>query len=59
MRRRSMQAMVVKRWGEPFVPEQRPEPKPGPGEAVMRVRVAGAAGYWMPACAGMTLERRA
>jgi hypothetical protein len=41
MRRRSMQAMVVKRWGEPFVPEQRPEPKPGTGEAVMRVRADG------------------
>ncbi len=44
-----MQAMVVKRWGEPFVPEQRPEPKPGLGEAVMRVRAAGVGGYCPPA----------
>lgn len=36
-----MKAMVVRRWGEAFVAEQRPDPKPGPGEAVMRVRAAG------------------
>lgn len=37
-----MRAMVVRAWGQPFVEEQRPEPRPGPGEAVMKVRAAGA-----------------
>ncbi len=36
-----MKAMVMKDWNEPFVLEQRPDPRPGPGEAVMRVRAAG------------------
>ena len=36
-----MKAMVVKGWNEPFVLEDRPDPKAGPGEAVMRVRAAG------------------
>jgi propanol-preferring alcohol dehydrogenase len=34
--------MVVRAWGQPFVEEQRPEPKPRHGEAVMKVRAAGA-----------------
>lgn len=36
-----MRAMVVKEWGQPFVLEERPDPTPGPGEAVMKVRAAG------------------
>ena len=36
-----MQAMVVNRWGESSAIETRPDPAPGPGEAVMRVRAAG------------------
>ena len=36
-----MRAMVVKNWGEPFTLEERPDPEPGPGEAVMKVRAAG------------------
>ncbi len=37
-----MRAMVVREWGQPFTLEMRPDPKPGPGEAVMKVRAAGA-----------------
>ena len=37
----AMRAMVVKNWGEPFTLEERPDPAPGPGEAVMKVRAAG------------------
>lgn len=37
-----MRAMVVRAWGQPFMQEWRPEPKPGPGEAVMKVQAAGA-----------------
>ena len=36
-----MKAMVVKRWGENSVLETRPDPTPGPGEALMKVRAAG------------------
>jgi propanol-preferring alcohol dehydrogenase len=36
-----MRAMVVKEWGQPFTLEERPDPEPGPGEAVMKVRAAG------------------
>lgn len=36
-----MQAMVLKDRERPFVQEQRSDPTPGPGEAVMRVRAAG------------------
>ena len=36
-----MRAMVVKQWGQPFVLEERPDPTPGPGEAVLKVRAAG------------------
>jgi alcohol dehydrogenase, propanol-preferring len=36
-----MRAMVVREWGRPFCVEERPDPKPGPGEAVMKVRAAG------------------
>ena len=36
-----MKAMVVKRWGENSVLETRPDPTPGPGEAVLKVRAAG------------------
>ncbi|MDE0780237.1 MAG: zinc-binding dehydrogenase [Alphaproteobacteria bacterium] len=36
-----MRAMVVKEWGQPFILEERPDPEPGPGEAVMKVRAAG------------------
>ena len=36
-----MRAMVVNNWGEPFTLEERPDPEPGPGEAVMKVRAAG------------------
>ena len=33
--------MVVKEWGQPFTLEERPDPQPGPGEALMKVRAAG------------------
>ncbi len=36
-----MKAMVVERWGEASHLVERPEPKPGIGEAVMKVRAAG------------------
>ena len=36
-----MKAMVVPKWGERSVLMTRPDPKPGPREAVMRVRAAG------------------
>ena len=36
-----MRAMVVRNWGEAFTPEKRPDPQPGNGEAVMKVRAAG------------------
>ncbi len=37
-----MRAMVVRAWGQAFVKEERADPKPGPGEALMQVRAAGA-----------------
>lgn len=37
-----MRAMVVRAWGQAFVEEERADPKPGPGEALMKVRAAGA-----------------
>ena len=36
-----MKAMVVQKWGEQSVLMNRPDPKPSPREAVMRVRAAG------------------
>ncbi|HLF77186.1 MAG TPA: zinc-binding dehydrogenase [Dehalococcoidia bacterium] len=36
-----MKAMVVNRWGERSQLAEVPEPKPGPGEALMKVRAAG------------------
>ncbi len=36
-----MKAMVVNQWGEKSVLQTRPDPKPGPREAVMKVRAAG------------------
>lgn len=36
-----MDAMVAERWGEPFTRVERPDPTPGLGEAVMKVRAAG------------------
>lgn len=36
-----MKAMVMHNWGEAFTRENREDPRPGPGEAVMRVRAAG------------------
>ena len=36
-----MKAMVMRDWDEAFLPEARPDPEPGLGEAVMRVRAAG------------------
>ena len=36
-----MRAMVVGKWGEAFKIEDRPDPQPAPGEAVMKVRAAG------------------
>ena len=36
-----MRAMVVPRWGEASQLEERPDPRPRPGEAVMQVRAAG------------------
>ena len=36
-----MKAMVLRKKGEPFVLEERPDPKPGPGEAVARVIACG------------------
>jgi len=36
-----MKAMVLRGPGEPFVLEQRPDPAPGPGEAVARVLACG------------------
>jgi alcohol dehydrogenase, propanol-preferring len=36
-----MKAMVMRDWGEASFPATRPDPEPGLGEAVMRVRAAG------------------
>jgi len=36
-----MRAMVVGKWGEAFKIEDRPDPQPAPGEAVLKVRAAG------------------
>ncbi|MBM3560053.1 MAG: zinc-binding dehydrogenase, partial [Alphaproteobacteria bacterium] len=36
-----MKAMVLRKGGEPFVLEERPDPVPGPGEAVARVLACG------------------
>ncbi|MBI4252080.1 MAG: alcohol dehydrogenase catalytic domain-containing protein [Candidatus Tectomicrobia bacterium] len=36
-----MKAMVLRKKGEPFVLEERPDPKPGPGEAVAKVFACG------------------
>ena len=36
-----MRAMVVRNWGEAFSLEERPDPQPAPGEAVMKIRAAG------------------
>lgn len=36
-----MKAMVLRKAGEPFVLENRPDPTPGPGEAVARVLACG------------------
>ena len=36
-----MRAMVVRKWGEAFKLEERLDPQPAPGEAVMNVRAAG------------------
>ena len=36
-----MRAMAVRQWGGQFVQEQRPDPTPGPGEALMKVRAGG------------------
>ena len=36
-----MDAMVVPSWGEASRLEERPQPAPGPGEALMKVRAAG------------------
>ena len=36
-----MRAMVVREWGQPFTLEERPDPEPGAGEAMMKVRAAG------------------
>ena len=36
-----MKAMVLRKGGEPFVLEERPDPTPGPGEAVARVLACG------------------
>ena len=37
-----MRVMVVDAWGQPFRAAERPDPEPGRGEAVLRVRAAGA-----------------
>ncbi len=36
-----MRAMVLHEWGGRLMPEDRPVPRPGPGEALLRVRSAG------------------
>ena len=36
-----MRAMVVRKWGEAFKLEERLDPQPAPGEAVMKIRAAG------------------
>ena len=36
-----MKAMVLRKKGEPFVLEKRPDPVPGPTEAVVRVIACG------------------
>ncbi len=36
-----MRAMVLDEWGGPMTLQERPDPEPGPGEAVMKVRAAG------------------
>ena len=36
-----MRAMVLNEWGGPMTLQERPDPTPGPGEAVMKVRAAG------------------
>ena len=41
-----MKAMVLYDREEPFRLEERPDPRPGFGEAVMRVRAAGWGSRW-------------
>jgi propanol-preferring alcohol dehydrogenase len=36
-----MKAMVVKEWGQASILDVVADPKPGPGEAVLKVRAAG------------------
>ena len=36
-----MRAMVLDEWGGPMTLQERPDPQPDPGEAVMKVRAAG------------------
>ena len=36
-----IQAMIVRNWGEAFSLEERPDPRPELGEAVMKVHAAG------------------
>lgn len=54
---RVMRAFVLRRFGEPLVPEEWPEPLPADGELLVRVRAAGVCGSDVHIAAGQTSAR--
>lgn len=53
-----MHAMVLREIGQPLVPEERPEPQPGPGELRLRVEACGVCRTDLHVVDGELAERR-